>query len=163
MELKKLLDAINVQSGLLDELLAVLERETSEMGDINLSGMSVSNQVKEELTNKIAGHAQIMQQAISGLAAGYGLPATTSLKSIAEHLLKKGNGELLSKQQQLSMTADRIQQVAALNLEIAERFSSTVTTSLSLITRLINQSNVYGATGGYQQRQTGAVMINREA
>lgn len=163
MELKKLLDAINVQSGLLDELLAVLERETSEMGDINLNGMSVSNQVKEELTNKIAGHAQLMQQAISGLAAGYGLPAKTSLKSIAEHLLKKGNGELLLKQQQLSMTADRIQQVAALNLEIAEKFSSTVTTSLSLITRLINQSNVYGATGGYQQRQTGAVMINREA
>lgn len=163
MELKQLLDTVAVQSGLLDELLTVLERETVEMGDINISGMSGSNQAKEELLNRIARHSQIMQQAISGLAVRDGLAVTTSLKGIAEHLAKKGIEELFLKQQQLAKTTDRIQQVAVLNREIAERFSSTITTSLTLITRLINQSNVYGASGGYQQSQTGAVMINREA
>ena len=163
MELKQLLDTAAVQSGLLDELLTVLERETAEMGDINISGMSASNLAKEELINKIAGHAPLMQQALSGLAVRYDLAATTSLKGIADHLAKRGSGGLLLKQQQLARTADRIQQVAALNREIAERFSSTVATSLTLITRLINQSNVYGASGGYQQHPTGAVMINREA
>ncbi len=49
-----------------------------------------------------------------------------------------------------------------MNLEVAQRFSSTVTLSLDLMTRLVNQSNMYG-TGGYQQRQTGAVIINMEA
>lgn len=163
MEFKRLLDAVNVQSGLLDQLLAALERETSEMGDININGMSVSNQVKEELIKKIAEQAPIMQQALSGLAVHHGLASTTSLKGIAEHLAKNGNGELLLKQHHLAKSADRIQQVAALNREIADRFSSTIATSLNLITRLINQSNVYGATGGYQKHQAGAVMINREA
>lgn len=163
MELNPLLDMLIEQSLLLEELLTVFERETVVMGDINISEMSNSNQAKEELINKIAKHSQIIQQAVSGLAVSYNLPANTPLKVIAEHLAKKGNEELLLKLQQLSITTDRIQQVAALNMEIAERFSATITTSLTLITRLINQSNVYGATGGYQRNNTNAVMINREA
>ncbi len=163
MEMKKILDAIDVQSGLIAELLKVLEQETAEMGDINIEGMAASNQAKEELVSRIALHAPVMQLAISEIAASCGLPGTASLKNIAEHLAQKGKIELFLKQQQLAGTADKVQQVASLNREIAEQFSSTVTTTLSLITRLINQSNVYGASGGYQQRQTGAVMINREA
>ena len=57
----------------------------------------------------------------------------------------------------------QLQQVAELNREIAEKFSSTVATTLTLITRLANQSNVYGSSGGYQQPRNGAVMINMEA
>ena len=163
MKLKLLLDMLAVQSELLEELLTVFERETVEMGDLNISGMSGSNQAKEELIGKITVNSQAIQQAISGLAVSYDLVATTSLKSIAEHLAKKGNKELLLKQQHLTKTTDRIQQVAALNLEIAERFTSTITTSLTLITRLINQSNIYGASGGYQRNSTSSVMINREA
>lgn len=163
MKLNELLDTLAVHSGLLDELLTVLKRETVEMGDIDINGMAVTNQAKEELINGIAKHSQVMQQAISGLASSYNLAATTSLKGIAEHLAKKGDGELLLKLQRLFQTTDQIRQVAALNMEIAERFSSTITTSLTLITRLINQSNVYGASGGYQRNNAGAVMINREA
>lgn len=163
MEIKKILDAIDVQSGLLTDLLKVLEQETAEMGDINIDGMAASNQAKEELVNRIAENAPVMKLAISEIAAGCGLPDTASLINIAEHLAQKGTVELLLKQQQLAGLADRVQQVGSLNREIAEQFSATVTTTLSLITRLINQSNVYGASGGYQQRQTGAVMINREA
>lgn len=163
MVLKQLLDMLAEQSLLLEELLNVFERETVEMGDVNISEMSNSNQAKEELINKIAKNSQVVQQAVSQLAGNYSLPADTSLKVIAEHLAKKGNEELLLKLQQLSITTNRIQQVAALNMEIAERFSATITTTLTLITRLINQSNVYGASGGYQRNNTGAVMINREA
>lgn len=163
MELKKLMETLAIEAGLLDDLLALLERESAELGNIDINAMAVSNQDKEMLINKIAGHSPHMQQAVSACAVREGLAAATSLAALAEHLSKKGNRELLSKQQQISKTAAKIKQAAALNQEIAERFAAMVTTSLGLITRLVNQSNVYGASGGYQQRPTGAVMINREA
>lgn len=163
MELKKLIEEISFHTGLLKELLLVLERETSEMGEVNISAMSLSNQAKEELMPRIAGHTPQLMQAISVLAVREGLPGSTSLGILAGHIAKRGDRELLMKQQQIKDTADRVQQVSALNCEIAERFAASVTTSLNLITRLINQSNVYGASGGYQQQSAGAVMINREA
>jgi flagellar biosynthesis/type III secretory pathway chaperone len=163
MELKKMIEELTVQTGLLNELLQVLERETAEMGDVNINAMNLSNKAKEELTARIAKQTPCLQQAISAQAAREGLPGSASLGAVAAHIAKRGNLDPLARQQQIHRTAERVQQVAALNREIAERFASSITTSLTLITRLVNQSNVYGATGGYQQRPTGAVMINREA
>lgn len=163
MEIKKLIEEITIETGLLEELLKVFERETAEMANIDLTAMALSNEHKEDLIAKIHLHSPTLQSTISGLALREGLPETTSLATLAEYAAKKGNTELLSKQQKIRRTTERLQQVAALNREIAERFASNVTTSLGLITRLINQSNVYGASGGYQQRSAGAVMINREA
>jgi hypothetical protein len=163
MELKKLMTAVTVQAALMDELLALLERETAEMGDVNVAAMAKTNQAKEELLGKIAECAPVMEQAISDMAVREGFSSGTSFGVIAEHLSKKGFKEMQTKQQQLIRTGDSIQQVAAMNREIAERFAATIATSLNLITRLVNQSNVYGSSGGYQQRPTGAVMINREA
>lgn len=163
MELKKMIEELTVQTGLLNELLQVLERETAEMGDVNINAMNLSNKAKEELTARIAEQTPCLQQAISAQAVREGLPGSASLGTVAAHIAKRGNRDLLTKQQQIQRTAERVQQVAALNREIAERFSASVTTSLNMITRLINQSNVYGSSGGYQPRSTGAVMINREA
>ena len=163
MELKKLMGAAAAQAELLQELLVLLERETSEMGDVNVAAMAKINQAKEELLKKIADQSTHLKQAIASMAAREGLYADAALGAVAEHFSKKGNGELRAIQRQLSGTADRIQRIAAINREIAERFASTIGNSLNLLTMLINQSNVYGATGGYQQRPTGAVMINREA
>lgn len=163
MELKKMLEEITVQAELLNQLLQVLERETAEMGDVNIDAMNLSNQTKEELTAKIAEHTPCLQKAISAQAVREGLSGSASLGTVATHIAKKGNRELLAKQQQMHRTAERVKQVAALNREIAERFASSITESLSLITRLVNQSNVYGASGGYRQQSAGAVMINREA
>lgn len=163
MELKTVIDELAVHTGLMNELLQVFERETAEMGEVNIAAMNASNQAKEELIARISAHTPHLKRAISELAAREGLPATASLGTLAEHISKKGNKQLLAKQQEIRLAAERVQQVAALNREIAENFSASVTTSLGLITRLINQSNVYGASGGYQQRTTGAVMINREA
>ena len=158
-----MLEEITVQTELLNQLLQVLERETAEMGDVNIDAMNLSNQTKEELTARIAEHTPCLQKAISAQAVREGLPGSASLGTVATHIAKKGNRELLAKQKQIHRTAERVQQVAALNREIAERFASSITTSLTLITRLVNQSNVYGASGGYQQQSAGAVMINREA
>jgi predicted transcriptional regulator len=163
MELKKLMEVLAIEAGLLDDLLALLERESAELGNIDIIAMAASNQDKEMLISKIAEHSPHMQQAVSACAVREGLAAATSLGALAEHLSKKGRKELLQEQQRLNKTADKIKQAAALNQEIAEKFATMVTTSLGLITRLINQSNVYGASGGYQQRPAGAVMINREA
>ncbi|MHB8057146.1 MAG: flagellar protein FlgN [Desulfuromonadaceae bacterium] len=163
MELKKMFEEIAVQTELLNQLLQVLERETAEMGDVNINAMNLSNQIKEELTARIAEHTPCLQKAISAQAVREGLPGSVTLGTLAAHIAKRGNRELLVRQQQIQSTSERIQQVAALNREIAERFASSITTSLSLITRLVNQSNVYGASGGYQQRPVDAVMVNREA
>ncbi|MDD2898444.1 MAG: flagellar protein FlgN [Desulfuromonadaceae bacterium] len=163
METKTLKEAIAVESRLLTELLQVLERETIEMGDVNIAAMNHSNQTKEELIARISGHSPLIQRAISEIAAHEGLSSNATLRTIAEFSAKRGNRELLATQKQIQATAERIQQVAALNREIAERFAFSITSSLGLITRLINQSNVYGASGGYQQRPASAVMINREA
>jgi len=163
MELKRVIEAIEIQSGLMSELLQVLERETGEMGSININAMSMTNLTKEELTARITAHTPLFQQAVSALATREELPASTSLGAIAEHLAKKGSRELRTKQQQLLRLAERVRRATSLNREIAERFTSMVADSLGLMTRLINQSNVYGASGGYQQRPATAVLINREA
>ncbi|HIJ95313.1 MAG TPA: flagellar protein FlgN [Desulfuromonadales bacterium] len=163
MELKRVIEAIAIQSGLLSELLQVLERETNEMGAVNINAMSLSNLTKEELTARISAHTPLFQQAVSALTAREGLPASTSLGKLAEHIAKKGGRELRIQQQQLLGLAERVRRATSLNREIAERFTSMVADSLSLMTRLINQSNVYGASGGYLQRSATAVMINREA
>lgn len=163
MELKKLIEVIDIQAKLLDELLKTLECETVEMGDVNIAAMSISNKSKEELAARISEHAPILKQSIAGLSAREGLPEATLLRTVAEHLAKRGNRELLNKQKHIRDLAISVQLASALNRDIAERFATSATTTLNLITRIINQSNVYGASGGYMQRQTGAVMINREA
>lgn len=163
MELKNLMTAVTTQAALLDELLALLERETAELSDVNIPAMTESNLAKEELIKRIAEHDPVMKQAISDMAIREGFSSDTSFGSIAEHLAKQGDAGLLTEQRRLKRTADRIRQVADMNHNIAERFASTIATSLKLVTRIINQSNVYGATGGFQKSHAGAVIINREA
>lgn len=163
MELKKLMAVAADQQKLLDELLRVLERETVEMGNVDVAAMTKTNEEKEELLKKIADCSSVMQQAISAVATREGLPSNASLGSIAEHLARKGVEEPRTRQMRLQRSSDKVRQVAAINREIAERFAMTVTTSLNLISRLVNQSNFYGSSGSFQQRPSGAVMINREA
>jgi flagellar biosynthesis/type III secretory pathway chaperone len=163
MELKKMMTAVTTQAALLDELLKLLERETTELSGVDIAAMAQTNQAKEDLLKKISEHAQVMQQAIADMATRDGLAPESPFAVVAEHLAKGGHPEPLTWQVRLKSTAERIRQVATMNHGIAERFSSTIATSLNLVTRIINQSNVYGATGGYQKNTTGAVMINREA
>ncbi len=163
MELKGLFDAVAVQAELLDRLLASLERETAELSNVKIDAMTRTNQEKEELIGKISRHSSVLQREIAAAAAVEGLPSDATLGAIAKHLAKKGQNELQQRQNSLKRTAARIRRVGAMNREIAERFAATISNSLNLMARLINQSNVYEARGGFQRRPSGAVMINREA
>lgn len=163
MTTTKLSDTLTVQLRLLEELLALLERETRELADIRLDAMAEINGLKEDVTKRIEEHTVPLRHVIGEVAASMGLPKDCPLGELAAHLGKQKNSEIPRLHRELNRVADRVQQVAMMNREIAERFVSTVNNSLGFLTRILNQSTVYGASGAYQQRQAGAVMINREA
>lgn len=159
----KLTQALSLQLQMFEELLAILKQELHDMSEINLEAMAEINIRKEDVAGRIEAHRAPLREAISEAARREGLASEATLGELAACLVPKGDKEVHRLHKALNETAERIQQAASINREIAERFASTVTNSLDLITRLINQSNVYGASGGYQQRQTGAVMLNTEA
>ena len=163
MDMITLTNALSSQLQMFEELLAILTRETEELSEINLKAMSEINGQKEEVTSRIEAHTAPLRRAIGEMASSQGLTADASLGDLVAKLKKKGNKEIPRLHQDLFKIVAKIRQTADLNREIAERFVSTVNTSLNFLTRIINQSNIYGASGGYQRRPAGAVMINREA
>lgn len=163
MEIKKLESVLAEQLRLLESLLAVLNRETGELAEIHLDAISEINLQKEKLTSSIDAYTSPLRQAIGEAVSREGLPPTATLRELAARLKAKGNREIPRLHKELNKIASQIQQVAEVNRDIAERFAESVTTSLTLLTRLINQSNTYGASGGYQQQVVRSVMINREA
>jgi hypothetical protein len=163
MDMKALTNTLSVQLQLLEELLALLTRETREMSEMNLEAMAEINDRKEELTARIEAHAGPLSQSILWAVSREGLPANATLGDLAVKLEQKGNREIPRLQRDLNRMAKEIHQTASVNRGIAERFVATASTALNFLTRLINQSNVYGASGGYLQRPKGAVMINKEA
>lgn len=160
MDDKHFIGVLNSQLLLLKELLNLLEQETVALTDINLGVMETLNQKKEEAAANIETQSAVLRQALSELAAERGFPADIALGNVISLLASKDVSLLHG---ELNAVAQRVREVAALNREIAERFAETASSSLSLLTRVINQSNMYGASGGYQQRSTGSIMINREA
>lgn len=64
---------------------------------------------------------------------------------------------------ELNATADQIKELLNLNRDIAARFAASVGNTLDFLTRIINQTSTYGSSGSYQQRPSGAMLINREA
>lgn len=163
MKIKMLSEALSVQQKVLEELLDLLERETRDLADVNIEAMVEINSQKEEVGARIQVHTALLRQMIGEAAVGLGLPGDSPLGELAARLGQQGNKEILLQHEQLNKVAEQVQQVAAMNHEIAERFAATLNQSLNFLTRIINQSSVYGASGGYQQRPTGAVMINMEA
>lgn len=157
---KAMIETLTFQLHLLEELRSLLERETRELGDMNLDAMAEVNRMKEELTERIEAHAEPLRQAISAAASAMGLGPDATLGDVAAKTAQKDIQRLY---RELNVTARQVQERAAMNRDIAERFVAAASTTLSLLTRVINQSSVYGASGGYQQRATGSVMINREA
>ena len=163
MVVNTLASVLAEQLRLLEALLALLNRETDELAEIHLDAIAEINRQKEELTTNIDSYATSLRQAIREVVLSERLPANATLGELVARLKKKGNREIPRLHAELNTTAAKIQQVAGVNRDIAVRFATSVTTSLTLLTRLINQSNTYGASGGYQQPTVGSVMINREA
>ena len=151
------------QLNLLAELLSNLEQETPELADINLAALSEINSLKENMATRIDEHSVPLRQIISEVAVSLALPATSPLGTVAEQLGKLGNNEIPRLHQDLNRLTERVRQIASLNRDVAERFLVSVNNSLNFLTHLLNQSTVYGASGGYLRQQAGAFMINREA
>lgn len=161
--MKKLTDTLSVQLKLLEELLALLERETPELAGISLDAMAGINGLKEGVVARIEEHTTPLRHAIAEVAASLGLPPNAALGEVSALLAQQGRTDIQHLHQELNRVAGRLRQVASVNRDIAERFVSAVSNSLNFLVRILNQASVYGASGGYQQRQAGAVMINRKA
>ena len=164
MKARELTAALSTQLKLLEELLALLERETPELAGVSLDAMAEINALKEDAVARIEAHTDPLRHTIAEVAASLGLPPdTTTLGEVAALLNKQGNADVQRLHQELNRVAEQVRQVAAMNREIAERFVSTVGNSLNFLARILNQSSFYGASGGYQRPQPGAVIINRKA
>lgn len=153
-------DILATQLQLLEELHTLLERETRELGDMKLAAMAEVNRMKEDLTERIEAHAGPLRQAIATAARDMGLGPDATLGDVVAKAPQKDVQQLYH---DLNRAARQVREQAAVNQDIAERFVATASNTLGLLTRLINQSNTYGSSGGYQQRTAGSVMINREA
>lgn len=163
MLIKKLSEALSVQQNVLEEILDLLKRETIELTNVNIEAMAEINIKKEEVGARIQAHTAVLRQIIGETAVSLGLSPDSSFGELAAKQGQQGNNEFLLRQEKLNAVADQVRQMAAMNHEIAERFVDTLNQSLNFLTRIINQSSVYGSSGGYQQRPPGAVMINMEA
>ena len=157
---KTLTDILSIQLKLLEELYSLLERETCEFGDMNKDAMAEVNRTSEELTERIEAHTGLLRQAISAAAFELGLAPDATLGDVAAKTTQKAIPRLY---RELNATARRVQERASVNRKIAERFVATAASTMNFLTRLINQSSVYGVSGGYEQRPAGSVMINRKA
>lgn len=162
MKIKLLSEALTVQQKILEELLDLLECETRDLADVNVEAIVAINSKKEEAIARIQAYTASLRKVIGEAAVSLGLSVDISLGDLVANLGQQGNRDVLLQHEQLNKVAEHVRQVAAMNFDIAERFAASVTSSLELLTRVINQSNIYGA-GGYQQRPAGAVLINREA
>jgi len=163
MSINRLILALEAQLGLLEEFYALLSRETRELADVNLNAMSEINSRKEVLAASIETQSAQVGNRIKEAASAENLPPATTLRELGEFCSRRGKKEIFQLHEELVRAADRVRRAVSINYEIAERFAASVSSSLALLTRVINQSSTYGSSGGYQQRPTGAVMINREA
>lgn len=163
MSIDTLITILEAQLHLLEEFFNLLSRETRELADINLDAMAEINGQKESIATRIETHSALLRKELEEAASREGLSPKATLGELAAIYKQKGKKDISRLHEDLNRVTDRIRQAISINREIAERFAASATSSLELLTRVINQSNTYGASGGYQQRPTGAVMINREA
>jgi flagellar biosynthesis/type III secretory pathway chaperone len=161
--MKNLNIVLDQQLNLLEELKNLLKRETNELSEIHLDAMAEINGQKEDLSSRIAAHAETLRNAIQEVAAREGLSTKASLGELAVRLQQNGNRDIVRLHAELNVAAGQIKELLVLNREVAERFAASVTGSLELVTRIINQTSTYGASGSYQQRPAGSMLINREA
>lgn len=162
--MNRLIHALETQLQLLEEFHALLSRETRELADINLDAMAEINERKESMAASIEANSVQLVSRLVETASAEGLPPKTTLRELAEYCNRRGKRRDISRlHEDLVRVTDRVRQAISINHEIAERFAASVSNSLDLLTRVINRTSTYGASGGYQHRPTGAVMINREA
>jgi len=163
MIIKNLADELTKLLELFKELSVCLDQETKELANVNIKAIDAINTRKEELASRIEQQSAALKKRLEETSQSLGLPPESTLGAIAKKLQQRGNREIPRLHEEINKIGDNNSQLLALNREIAENFYTSVGTTLELLTRLVSQSSVYGATGSYQQRQTGSVLVNREA
>jgi flagellar biosynthesis/type III secretory pathway chaperone len=161
--MKSLITALDQQLTLMKELHGLLKRETNELSDVNVAAMAEINAAKEDVSLRMQAHGIVLRAAIQAVASSEGLSANATLGDLVAVANKSGNRDIARSHSQLNELAGQIKELLSLNREIAEKFASSVGSSLEFISRIINQTSTYGASGSYQQRPAGSVLINREA
>lgn len=158
-----LITTLQQQLALMIELRDLLKRETGELSSVNVTAMNEINLLKEDVSSRMSVHAAKVRSDIQSACAAEGLPSSTTLGELAARLGQKGNRDIVSLHARLNETGDQIRELLAFNREIAEKFAASLGNSLEFVSRIINQTSTYGASGSYQQRPAGSVLINREA
>jgi flagellar biosynthesis/type III secretory pathway chaperone len=79
---KTLTEILAIQLQLLEDLYTILERETRELGDMNLDAMAEVNRIKEDLTERIEAHTGLLRQAIAAAASDMGLGPDATLGDV---------------------------------------------------------------------------------
>jgi flagellar biosynthesis/type III secretory pathway chaperone len=161
--IENLKEILSTQLRLMGELLALLERETPELLEINLDAMAEINGLKESTTEQINEQTAPLRQAILEIAASSGLPLNATLVEVVTLLGKHRHIEIPRLYQDLNTRAKQVRHVAALNHDIAERSMSMVKTVLSILVQLLEQSITYGASGSFQQWDAEGIIINNDA
>ncbi len=161
--MKNLMTALEKQQQLLEELRTLLKRETNELAEVHIDAMAEINVQKEEISSRIETNGTILRTAIQDVASREGLSSRAALGELAGKLSKKGSRDVALFHAELNATADQIKELLTLNRDIATRFAASIGNTLDFLARIINQTSTYGASGSYQQRPSGAVLINREA
>lgn len=160
MSTKKFAELLSFQLLLLEKMGIVMEQETEALSNIYLDKLPDINLQKADLSAEIERTIVNLRQLISEEATKAGISPSATLGAIAEAI---DLPEITALHKSLNIAAGKVRDTAAMNLEIAERFAETAGSTLNLLTGLINQTSVYGASGSYQQRAPGSMMINREA
>src|SRR6185369_6781280 len=119
MKIKKLTDTLSTQLGLLEELHALLERETKALAEINLDAMAEINGLKEDVSARIEEHTAPLRRAVEEAAADLALPRDSSLGELAAKLEKKGNKEISRLHGKLNKLAKQVRMTATMNRDIA--------------------------------------------
>ncbi|GFE61481.1 flagellar protein FlgN [Geobacter sp. AOG2] len=162
MDVKLLEETLSSQLQLFEKLCTLLEQETDELARMNLETMAEMNRQKEELSGRIGEHNDSLRRIIAVIASELGLAPDVTLGTVAVAIGKKGGGLLLFRHK-LAAAAQLVRETAAVNCAISERFAKTAGMTLGFLGSLINRPSVYGASGGYLQKSSVSVMINREA
>jgi len=163
MAMHTLITVLEEQLHLLEEFYGLLSRETGELTAIHINVMAEINSQKESLAARMEAHSAVLRNELEKAATREGLSSKATLGELAKVYKQKGQKDVARLHMELNVIADRIKQTITINSEIAERFAASVSSSLELLARVINQSSIYGACGGYQQRPASSVIINREA
>jgi hypothetical protein len=146
----------------MEKLLALLERETSELLGVNLDAMAEINVLKESTTERINEHTVPLRQTVSEVAISSELPSNSTLVEVITCLGRQGYKEIPLLYQDLNTKAKLVRHVAAMNQDIAEYSISMVKTALFILTQLLERSITYSACGSYLQWKNEGIIINND-